>query len=132
MMVIRAFNMQTFEENASTRPTVDLTAVSLFINRLMVVMMPMMMFIMNLVMVSVIWFGAQQVADLNMQVGDMIAFMQYGMQIMFAFLMMSMLFIILPRASVSADRVAEVLETEIHIHDPKDAEEFPRAISGQG
>ncbi len=125
MMVIRAFNMQTFEENRFDQANLDLTAVSLFINRLMVVMMPMMMFIMNLVMVSVIWFGAQQVADFNMQVGDMIAFMQYGMQIMFAFLMMSMLFIILPRASVSADRVAEVLGTEIHIHDPKAPKNFP-------
>ena len=125
MMVIRAFNMQDFEEKRFDKANLDLTAVSLFINRLMVVMMPLMMFIMNLLMLSVIWFGARQVADANMQVGDMIAFMQYGMQIMFAFLMMSMLFIILPRASVSADRIAEVLETEIHIHDPKEPRKFP-------
>jgi len=131
MMVIRAFNMQNFEEKRFDKANIDLTAVSLFINRLMVVMMPMMMFIMNIVMVGVIWFGARQVADSNMQVGDMIAFMQYGMQIMFAFLMMSMLFIILPRASVSADRIADVLETEIHIHDPKEPKQFPAPFRGK-
>ena len=131
MMVIRAFNMQNFEEKRFDKANIDLTAVSLFINRLMVVMMPMMMFIMNIVMVGVIWFGAKQVADSNMQVGDMIAFMQYGMQIMFAFLMMSMLFIILPRASVSAERIADVLETEIHIHDPKEPKRFPTPFRGK-
>jgi len=131
MMVIRAFNMQNFEEKRFDKANIDLTAVSLFINRLMVVMMPMMMFIMNIVMVGVIWFGARQVADSNMQVGDMIAFMQYGMQIMFAFLMMSMLFIILPRASVSADRIADVLETEIHIHDPKEPKQFHAPFRGK-
>jgi ATP-binding cassette subfamily B protein len=130
MMVIRAFNMQGFEEKRFDKANVDLTAVNLFINRTMVVMMPIMMFIMNLLMLSVIWFGAKQVADANMQVGDMIAFMQYGMQIMFAFLMMSMLFIILPRASVSADRVAEVLETATHIHDPKEPKKFPAPFKG--
>jgi len=130
MMVIRAFNMEKFEENRFDKANVDLTAVSLFINRTMVVMMPLMMFIMNLLMLSVIWFGARQVADANMQVGDMIAFMQYGMQIMFAFLMMSMLFFILPRASVSAERIAEVLETEIHIHDPKMPKNFPDPFKG--
>jgi len=131
MMVIRAFNMQNFEEKRFDKANIDLTVVSLFINRLMVVMMPMMMFIMNIVMVGVIWFGAKQVGDANMQVGDMIAFMQYGMQIMFAFLMMSMLFILLPRASVSADRIAEVLETEIHIHDPKEPKKFPALFKGK-
>ncbi len=130
MMVIRAFNMQKFEENRFDKANADLTAVSLFINRTMVVMMPLMMFIMNLLMLGVIWFGAKQVADANMQVGDMIAFMQYGMQIMMAFLMMSMLFIILPRASVSAERIAEVIETEIHIHDPKEPKKFPMPFQG--
>jgi len=128
--VIRAFNMQGFEEDRFDKANRDLTAVSLFINRTMVVMMPLMMFIMNLLMLSVIWFGARQVADANMQVGDMIAFMQYGMQIMFAFLMMSMLFIILPRASVSAERIAEVLGTEIHIHDAKMPKKFPEPFRG--
>jgi len=131
MMVIRAFNMQSFEEKRFDKANIDLTAVSLFINRLMVIMMPVMMFVMNALMVGVIWFGAKQVADANIQVGDMIAFMQYGMQIMFAFLMMSMLFFILPRASVSADRIAEVLDTEISINDPKEPKTFSSSFKGQ-
>ena len=131
MMVIRAFTMQKFEEKRFEKANADLTAVSLYINRLMVIMMPVMMFVMNLLVVSVTWFGAKQVADANIQVGDMIAFMQYGMQIMFAFLMMSMLFIMLPRASVSADRIAEVLATEIHITDPKEPKKFPAPFKGE-
>jgi ATP-binding cassette, subfamily B, multidrug efflux pump len=130
MMVIRAFNMQGFEEQRFDKANADLTAVSLFINRVMVVMMPMMMLIMNALMLSVVWFGARQVADSHMQVGDMLAFMQYGMQIMFAFLMLSMLFILLPRASVSADRIAEVLETKLHIHDPKEPKKLPAPFKG--
>jgi len=130
MMVIRAFNMQEFEEKRFDIANVDLTAVSLFINRVMVVMMPAMMFIMNIVLLSIIWFGAHQVADANMQVGDMIAFMQYAMQIMMSFLFLSMLFIILPRASVSADRIADVIETEVHIKDPEQPKNFPAPFLG--
>ncbi len=131
MMVIRAFNMQKFEEKRFDKANDDLTAVSLFINRVMVVMMPLMMLIMNVLMLGIIWFGASQVADANMQVGDMMAFMQYAMQIVMSFLMLSMLFIILPRASVSAERIAEVLETEIHIHDPKEPKKFPEPFKGR-
>jgi ATP-binding cassette subfamily B protein len=131
MMVIRAFNMQEFEENRFDKANQDLTANSLFINRVMVVMMPLMMLIMNLLMVGIIWFGAKQVADANMQVGDMMAFMQYAMQIVMSFLMLSFMFIIIPRASVSADRIAEVLETEPHIHDPKEPKKFPTPFKGE-
>ena len=102
MMVIRAFNMQPFEEERFDKANKDLTAVSLFINRVMVVMMPLMMLIMNVLTLSIIWFGARQVADANMQVGDLMAFMQYAMQIVMSFLFLSMMFIIIPRASVSA------------------------------
>jgi ATP-binding cassette, subfamily B, multidrug efflux pump len=130
MMVIRSFNMQEFEENRFDKANVDLTAVSLFINRVMVIMMPLMMLIMNLLMVSIIWFGAHQVADANMQVGDMLAFMQYAMQIVMAFLMLSMMFIILPRASVSGDRIAEVLDTELTIRDPKAPKRLPAPFKG--
>jgi len=130
MMVIRAFNMQAFEENRFDVANKDLTAVSLFINRVMVVMMPLMMFIMNLLMLGIIWFGAKQVADANMQVGDMMAFMQYAMQIVMSFLMLSMMFIIIPRASVSAERIDEVLKTEPHIHDPKQPKQFPATFKG--
>ena len=112
MMVIRAFNMQDFEENRFDKANQDLTSTSLFVNRVMVVMMPVMMLIMNGLSLLIIWVGAHQVAQSSMQVGDMMAFMQYAMQIVFSFLMLSFMFIILPRASVSADRIAEVLETE--------------------
>ncbi len=130
MMVIRAFNMQTFEEKRFDKANQDLTANSLFINRIMVIMMPLMMLIMNLLMVGIIWFGAKQVADANMQVGDMLAFMQYAMQIVMSFLMLSFMFIIIPRASVSADRIAEVLNTEPNIHDPKEPKKFSTPFQG--
>ena len=130
MMVIRAFNMQEFEEDRFDKVNVDLTAVSLFINRVMVIMMPLMMLIMNILMLSIIWFGARQVADANMQVGDMMAFMQYAMQIVMSFLMLSFMFIIIPRASVSADRIHEVLSTQPHIHDPQQPQSFPAPFKG--
>ena len=130
MMVIRAFNMQKFEEERFDKANVDLTAVSLFINRVMVIMFPLMMLIMNGLMLSIIWFGAKQVAAANMQVGDMMAFIQYAMQIVMSFLMLSMMFIIIPRASVSADRIDEVLKTQPHIHDPKQPRQFPAPFQG--
>lgn len=118
MMVIRAFNMQKFEEDRFDKANTDLTGISLFINRIMVVMMPLMMLVMNAVSLLIIWVGARQVANSTMQVGDMMAFLQYAMQIMFAFLMLSFMFIILPRASVSASRIADVLESIPTINDP--------------
>ncbi|GAB4269971.1 MAG: ABC transporter ATP-binding protein [Candidatus Promineifilaceae bacterium] len=126
IMVIRAFNMQGFEEARFNKANEDLTANMLFIARVMAVMMPIMMFILNILSVVILWVGAHQVAQSNMQVGDMMAFLQYAMQIVFSFLMLSMLFIILPRASVSADRVADVLETELAIKDP----ENPKTLGG--
>jgi ATP-binding cassette subfamily B protein len=131
MMVIRAFNRQAFEEARFDRANLDLTAVSLFINRLMVIMMPLMMLLMNGLSIAIIWVGAHQVAQANMQVGDMIAFIQYAMQIVFSFLMLSMLFIFLPRASVSAERIADVLETEPVIRDPEQPRHFSDATRGR-
>ncbi len=130
MMVIRAFNMQDFEEKRFDKANVDLTAVSLFINRVMVVMMPLMMLIMNVLMVGIIWFGAIEVSNANMQVGDVMAFIQYAMQIVMSFLMLSMMFIIIPRASVSADRIHEALATDLHILDPKEPKKFPEPFQG--
>ncbi len=130
MMVIRAFNMQDFEAARFDRANRDLTSTMLFINRVMVIMMPLMMLIMNGLSLLIIWVGAQQVAESAMQVGDMMAFMQYAMQIVFAFLMLSLMFIILPRASVSADRIAEVLQTQPTIHDPEDPAQFPQPFQG--
>lgn len=131
MMVVRAFTMEGFEEKRFDAANKDLTAVSLFINRVMVTMMPLMMLIMNVMLLSVIWFGANEVAASNMQVGDMMAFMQYAMQIVMAFLMLSMMFIMVPRASVSADRIHEALTTEPHIRDPKEAKKFPEPFRGE-
>jgi ATP-binding cassette subfamily B multidrug efflux pump len=89
-----------------------------------------MMLVMNVVMVTIIWVGSHQVANSAIQVGDMMAFMQYAMQILFAFLMLSMMFIILPRASVSADRIAAVLDTEPVIKDPQEPRQFPAPFKG--
>lgn len=130
MMVIRAFNRQGFELNRFDKANTDLTSVMLFINRIMVVMMPLMMLIMNGISILIIWIGSHQVAQSNMQVGDMIAFLQYTMQIVFAFLMLSMMFIILPRASVSAGRIADVLETELVIKDPLEPRRFSEHFQG--
>ncbi|MCX6384030.1 MAG: ABC transporter ATP-binding protein [Actinobacteria bacterium] len=130
MMVIRAFNTQKFEEERFDKANIDLTSTNLFINRLMVIMMPVMMLIMNGLSLLIIWVGAHQVAQSNMQVGDMMAFLQYAMMIVMAFLMLSIMFIMVPRASVSASRVAEVLETSSTINDPKDAEQFDNTLHG--
>jgi len=118
LMVIRAFNTQKHEEKKFDAANINLTKISLFINRLMVLMMPLMMLIMNGVMVLIVWVGARQVDTGAMQVGDMMAFMQYAMQIIMSFLMVSTIFIMMPRASVSANRISEVLETEPVIKDP--------------
>ncbi len=125
ILVIRAFNREKYEEKRFDEANLDLTAVSLFINRLLVVLMPFMMLIMNGLMVSIIWIGAHQVSEGFMQVGDMMAFIQYSMQIVFAFLMLTMMFIILPRAVVSSKRINEVLKTEPVIKDPEDPKTFP-------
>jgi len=130
MMVVRAFNRQGFEEERFDRANKELTSTNLFINRIMVVMMPLMMLIMNGLTLAIIWVGAKQVANSTMQVGDMMAFMQYAMQIVFSFLMMSIMFIILPRAAVSGDRIAAVLATEPTIKDPEVPATFPQPFKG--
>jgi ATP-binding cassette subfamily B protein len=130
MMVIRAFTMQSFEEDRFDKANQDLTGTLLFINRIMVVMMPVMMMVMNGVVLLIIWVGAHQVAESHMQVGDMLAFMQYAIQIVFSFLMLSIMFIILPRAAVSADRIADVLETQPTIRDPEKPRRFPEPFRG--
>jgi ATP-binding cassette subfamily B multidrug efflux pump len=130
MMVIRAFNMQSFEEERFDGANQELTSTMLFINRIMVVMMPAMMLVMNCTMLLIMWVGAHEVAAAQMQVGDMMAFIQYAMLILFSFLMLSMMFIILPRAAVSGDRVADVLETEPSIKDAEQPRQFPAPFQG--
>jgi ATP-binding cassette subfamily B protein len=131
MMVIRAFNKEQDEEKRFDTANRDLADTSLFVARVMVTLMPVIMLVMNGLTVGIIWVGAHQVAEANIQVGDMIAFMQYAMQIVFAFLMMSMMFIFLPRAAVSGGRIADVLETEISIHDPEQPRSFQTPFAPQ-
>ena len=119
MMVIRAFNTQNFEEDRFDKANTDLTKTQLFVNRVMVVLMPVMMFVMNGIMALIVWVGAKQISESSMQVGDMMAYMQYAMQIIFSFLMLSAMFIMIPRASVSAKRVSEVLDVDPEIKDPE-------------
>jgi ATP-binding cassette subfamily B multidrug efflux pump len=130
MMVIRAFNTQAFEEKRFDKANTDLTDTNLFVNRVMTFMFPMMMLIMNGTSLMIVWVGSHQIAESTMQVGDMMAFMQYAMQIIMAFLMLSMMFILIPRASVSAQRIAEVLETDISIEDPESPKTLPSDAKG--
>jgi ATP-binding cassette subfamily B protein len=131
MMVVRAFNRQVFEEQRFDKANRDLTQITLFVSRVLVVMMPVMMFLMSSVSLLVVWVGSHQVAQASMAVGDMMAFMQYTMQIFFAFMMMSLMFIMLPRASASADRIVEVLETQPSIVDAQPAQHFPESFRSQ-
>ena len=131
MMVIRAFNKQDDELVRFDKANRDLTDTGLFVARVMVTMMPLMMLIMNGLSLAIIWVGAHQVAESAMQVGDMMAFMQYAMQIVMAFLMMSMMFIFLPRAAVSGARIADVLDTEVEIQDPDIPKSFPVPFQGE-
>ena len=119
LRVIRAFNNEKLEQAKFEKANVDLTETNLFVNRLMVVMQPMMMLILNLTSVLIVWMGAHLINSGNLEIGNMIAFMQYAMQVIMAFLMISIVFIMVPRASVSAQRVSEVIETEPIIKDPK-------------
>jgi ATP-binding cassette subfamily B protein len=119
LRVIRAFNNEKLEQAKFEKANVDLTATNLFVNRLMVVMQPVMMLILNLTSVMIVWVGAHVINSGNLEIGSMIAFMQYAMQVIMAFLMISIVFIMVPRASVSAQRVNEVIETEPIIKDPE-------------
>ncbi|MHA1646605.1 MAG: ABC transporter ATP-binding protein, partial [Promethearchaeota archaeon] len=130
LMVVRAFNMQKFEETRFDKANKNLTKTTLFINRIMVIMMPFIMLVMNGLVIAIIWEGSHQVADSNMQIGDMMAFMQYAMQIVFSFLMMTMMLIVLPRASVSASRISEVLKTETVIKDLEYPQKFSESFNG--
>lgn len=123
--VIRAFSNERHEEKRFDAANKDLTKTNLFVNRAMTFMMPMMMFIMNGITVLIVWTGAHGIDSGQMQVGDMMAFIQYTMQIIMAFLMICMISVMLPRAAVSADRVNEVLVSETMIDNPKKPEEYP-------
>jgi len=128
--VIRAFNTQEREEDRFDVANKDVMKNSVFVNRAMSIMMPMMMFVMNSIMLLIIWVGGHNVDQGIMQVGDMMAFIQYTMQIVMSFLMISMISIMLPRAQVSAKRINEVLETEPNIKDSKNPKSFDENKKG--
>jgi ATP-binding cassette subfamily B multidrug efflux pump len=119
LRVIRAFNTQKIEEKKFENVNIDLTKTNLFVNRLTTLMQPMMMLILNITMISIIWIGSHLISTNDLRIGDMLAFMQYSMQVIFAFLMISIIFIMVPRAAVSGDRIMEVLEIEPLIKNPK-------------
>ena len=124
MLVIRAFSTQKYEEDKFEVANKNLTRTNLFVNRIMTTMMPLMMFIMNAITLLIVWVGAHRIDEGVMQVGTMMAFMQYTMQIIMAFLMISMVSVILPRAMVSAQRVSEVLQVDVSIKDIEKTQMF--------
>lgn len=119
LMVIRAFQNEEFEKQRFQKANEDLTRVNLFVNRVMVLMMPTMMLVMNGIGIVIVWVGSHKISQGTMHVGAMMAYLQYAMHAIMSFLMLSMMFIMVPRAAVSADRIAAVLETESSIKDPE-------------
>ena len=130
LSVIRAFSTEKHEEERFDKANMDLMKTNLFVNRAMTFMMPVMMLVMNGVSVLIMWTGAHGIDEGQMQVGDMMAFIQYTMQIIMGFLMLCMLSIMLPRAAVAADRVEEVLDSRTVIHDPDQPKQFNTAEKG--
>ncbi|GAA0861815.1 ABC transporter ATP-binding protein [Paraclostridium tenue] len=130
MLVIRAFSTEKYEEKRFDKANTDLMKTNLFVNRAMSMMMPTMMLIMNVITVVIVWNGGHSIDSGNMQVGDMMAFIQYTMQIIMAFLLISMVSVMLPRAVVSMDRIDEVINTDLSIKDKKDAKEFDENKKG--
>ena len=128
--VIRAFSTERFEENRFDGVNKDLTKVNMFVNRMMSCMMPAMMLVMNAISVLIVWIGAKNIDTGAMQVGDMMAFIQYTMQIVMSFLMISMISVMLPRAAVSANRINEVLEKDIIIKEDKNPQAFDASKKG--
>ena len=128
--VIRAFNTEKREEKRFDQANVTLMKTNIFVNRTMSIMMPILMILMNCVSILIIWVGGHNVDQGIMQVGDMIAFIQYSMQIVMSFLMISIISIMLPRASVSANRIIEVIETEPSIKDKKETQKLNPAKKG--
>ena len=128
--VIRAFSTQKHEEERFDKANKDLTKTNLFVNRIMSGMMPLMMFVMNGVTLLIVWNGGKGIDAGTMQVGDMMAFIQYSMQIIMAFLMITMMSIMLPRAAVSAVRVDEVLNTKLSINDSENLQKFDESKKG--
>ena len=130
LSVIRAFSTEKHEEERFDKANRDLTKTNLFVNRAMTFMMPVMMVVMNAISVLIVWTGAHGINEGQMQVGDMMAFIQYTMQIIMGFLMLCMISVMLPRAAVAAERVDEVLTSETIIRDPEQPKHLPKKTEG--
>lgn len=131
LRVIRAFNKEKSEEKRFDKVNIDLTKLNLFVNRMMVLMQPLMTLIMNFSLLAIIWFGAHLVQNNSINIGNIMAFMQYSMQVIMSFLMVAIIFIMVPRAITSSKRVSEVLSTEPSIEDPKNPENFSSKNIGE-
>ncbi len=124
MLVIRAFNSQKFESDRFEKVNRDVTRNNLFVNRSTAAMMPVMMLIMNIIQIVIVWVGSKQVSSFSLDIGDMMAYMQYGLLVIMSFLMLAAMFIIFPRAAVSGDRISEVLSVDVTIKDKENPEHF--------
>ena len=127
LRVVRAFNKEKTEENKFNDANTDLMKLNLTVNRMMIIMQPFMNLVMNMALIAIVWFGAHLVSERLIDVGNMMAFMQYATQVIMSFLMISMLFIMIPRASVSAKRVNEVIDIDISIKDPEESKKVKKA-----
>lgn len=130
LMVVRAFSNQKFMQDRFEKANWDLTSNTLFVNRAMATMMPAMTLVMNGLSLLIVWFGGKQIAASNLQVGDMMAFIQYAMHVIMSFLFISMMFIMVPRASVSAERINEILQTEVQVKDSDHPTHLSQPVKG--
>ncbi len=130
ILVIRAFGTEKYEEKKFNKANEDLTSTNLFVSRIMTLMMPLMMFIMNTITLLIVFIGAKKIDSGVLQVGSMMALIQYTMQIIMAFIMISMISVILPRASVSGNRITEVLQSDVAIKEVEKPQEFKKSMKG--
>ena len=130
LMVVRAFSNQKFMQDRFEKANGDLTSNTLFVNRAMATMMPAMTLVMNGLSLLIVWFGGKQIAASNLQVGDMMAFIQYAMHVIMSFLFISMMFIMVPRASVSDERINEILQTEVQVKDSDHPTHLSQPVKG--
>ena len=131
LKVIRAFHNEKIEQKKFQQANAELNKMGLFLNRLMMLLEPIMTLVMNFSSVAIVWFGAHLISSGNLQIGNMMAFLEYAMQVIISFLLLSMVFIMVPRAAVSVKRVGEVLDTPPSIIDPQSPQQLPNDATGK-
>lgn len=131
LKVIRAFHNEKIEQKKFQQANTELNKMNLFVNRLMMLLDPIMTLVMNFSSVAIVWFGAHLISSGNLQIGNMMAFLEYAMQVIISFLLLSMVFIMVPRAAVSVKRVGEVLDTLPSIIDPQSPQQLPNDATGK-